>query len=166
MIKRMTIIDILIVSLIGTLLHFVYEWSGNNGFVGIFGAVNESTWEHLKLLFWPATVLTFVEYFTRYKDSKGFLLSRLCAIDIGMLFIVTAFYTFTGVVGKRVDVFNILLFFAAVILTFLLSKLFEKNRTFEIRKANLIAVFGFIIMAVLFIVFTKNPPDIGIFRVP
>jgi hypothetical protein len=39
--------------LAGTLLHFTYEWSGNNFWVGLFSPVNESTWEHMKLLFFP-----------------------------------------------------------------------------------------------------------------
>ena len=41
------------ISVLGVLLHFTYEWSGNNPIVGLFSATNESTWEHLKLLFFP-----------------------------------------------------------------------------------------------------------------
>ena len=41
------------ISVLGVLLHFTYEWSGDNAVVGLFSAVNESTWEHLKLLFFP-----------------------------------------------------------------------------------------------------------------
>ena len=36
------------ISVLGVLLHFTYEWSGDNAVVGLFSAVNESTWEHLK----------------------------------------------------------------------------------------------------------------------
>ena len=35
----------------GTLLHFTYEWSGENPFVALYSPVSESVWEHLKLLF-------------------------------------------------------------------------------------------------------------------
>lgn len=164
--KRKTIINIIIVSIVGTLLHFVYEWSGNNSLVGIFGAVNESTWEHLKLLFWPVSILTFIEFFIWRKENPGFLMSRFCAMLIGMFFIVTAFYTFTGIVGKPVDAFNISLYFVAVILTFFLSRLFEKNKIFAKQRTNLYAIIGFIVVAILFIVFTKNPPSIGLFKKP
>jgi ABC-type Na+ efflux pump permease subunit len=166
MIKRKTIIEIVIVSVVGTLLHFVYDWSGSNAIVGIFGAVNESTWEHLKLLFWPMSTLTIVEYFMFYKNSTGFLLSRALATIIGMSFIVTMYYTVTGVVGKNIDAFNISLYFVSVILTFFLSKIFIKNKTFEQKNSNTIAAIVFFIFAVLFIVFTNNPPQIGIFREP
>ena len=47
----------------GTLLHFVYEWSGESLFVGIFSPINESVWEHLKLLFFPMSVWILIGYF-------------------------------------------------------------------------------------------------------
>ena len=37
--------------ILGTLLHFIYEWSGNNAIIASFSAVNESVWEHLKISF-------------------------------------------------------------------------------------------------------------------
>ena len=43
-------------------LHFVYELSGFNWFAALFGSVNESTWEHLKLFFWPGLVCALVEH--------------------------------------------------------------------------------------------------------
>ena len=49
------------ISVLGVLLHFTYEWSGDNAVVGLFSAVNESTWEHLKLLFFPFLLLTIDE---------------------------------------------------------------------------------------------------------
>lgn len=166
MCKRKTLIEILAVSAVGTLLHFVYDWSGQNSLVGIFGAINESTWEHLKLLYWPVTILTIIEYVKFNKGSTGFLISRFIALFSGMIFIVTAFYTFTGIVGKPIDVFNILLYYVAVILTFFLSKLFEKNKYFEYKYSNLIALCAFGVLAVLFTVFTFCTPSLGIFVSP
>ena len=42
----------------GTLFHFIYEWSGFHPLAGLFAPVNESTWEHLKMLFFPVLLLT------------------------------------------------------------------------------------------------------------
>ena len=53
------------ISVLGVLLHFTYEWSGDNAVVGLFSAVNESTWEHLKLLFFPFLLLTILEVLLR-----------------------------------------------------------------------------------------------------
>ena len=46
-------IGIAFVIVIGSLLHFTYEWSGNNLLVSFFAPINESVWEHFKLGFFP-----------------------------------------------------------------------------------------------------------------
>ena len=52
-IRSYLIFSIIFTFILGTLLHFTYKWSEENAIVGIFSAVNESTWEHLKLLYFP-----------------------------------------------------------------------------------------------------------------
>lgn len=44
----MGIAEFIFIAIVGTLLHFVYDWSGQNPAVGIIAPVSESTWEHLK----------------------------------------------------------------------------------------------------------------------
>ena len=51
--KRVMILAAIVVFVLGTLAHFVYDWSGQNSFIGLLTPVNESTWEHMKLLFFP-----------------------------------------------------------------------------------------------------------------
>ena len=58
-----TIIGTIFVSAAGTLLHFVYGWTGNHFIVGLFAPVNESTWEHMKLLYFPMLLYCAAEYF-------------------------------------------------------------------------------------------------------
>ena len=43
------IISFLFVSIIGTLFHFTYDYFNHNKVASIFSAVNESTWEHIKM---------------------------------------------------------------------------------------------------------------------
>ena len=47
---------------LGSALHFTYEFSGRFDFIGVFSAVNESVWEHLKLAFWPSLIWILIEY--------------------------------------------------------------------------------------------------------
>ena len=51
-----TIAGILFTAIAGTLLHFAYEYSMENPLVAMFAPVNESTWEHMKLCFFPMLV--------------------------------------------------------------------------------------------------------------
>ena len=45
--RRWEIVGFIATGLFGTLLHFVYEWTGGNRVVAAFSAINESTWEHM-----------------------------------------------------------------------------------------------------------------------
>ena len=61
---------------LGTLLHFVYEWSGGSALAAWFSAVNESTWEHMKLLFVPLFLFSVVQVCVLGRDCPHLLWSR------------------------------------------------------------------------------------------
>ena len=62
--KRYTIIGIIFVLITGSFAHFVYGWSNQNHIAGLFTPINESIWEHMKLLFFPMLIYSF---FMTYK---------------------------------------------------------------------------------------------------
>lgn len=164
--KKSTIINIVVVSALGTLLHFLYDLCNQNAFVGIFSAVNESIWEHQKLLFFPTFAVSIVEFLICKDCKKGFFMSRLLGVLSGIVIIITLYYTITGIIGKNIDVINIALFYLGVIATFLLSNVYKKNRVLSGKYSNIIAFAIFVGIAVLFGIFTTNPPAIGIFDDP
>ena len=59
---KKNILSFLIIGFLGTIGHFLYEWTGDNRIVGYFFSTNESTWEHLKLLFFPTLIYSILEY--------------------------------------------------------------------------------------------------------
>ena len=67
---RLNLFHFIFISILGVLLHFTYEWSGDNPAVGLFSAVNESTWEHLKLIFFPMLLLTLIEFLWAHIKDK------------------------------------------------------------------------------------------------
>ena len=103
------------VSLLGTLLHFVYQWSGQKRLVSLFAPINESTWEHLKLLFFPSLLFTLLEYFAVGKEIENFLPAKVVGILAGMCIIVIVFYTYTGILGTNWLVADILTFLLGVV---------------------------------------------------
>ncbi len=147
------------VSIVGTLLHFVYDWSGKMNFVGAFSAVNESVWEHLKLLFVPVLAWTLIEYFTEYRNIRGFLTVKSIALLLGMLFITTAFYLYSGVFGRTFTVVDVLLFYAGAYVT---SNYSLRHISCE-RYSNFVGIAVFSVLAVCFVVFTYASPGVGIF---
>ena len=72
------------IAILGTFLHFTYNWSGGNVIVGLFSAVNESTWEHLKLIFFPNLITIIIGYFYIGKNIPNFL----CAKTLGIFFAI------------------------------------------------------------------------------
>ena len=79
--------------LTGTLLHFAFEASGGNTLVGAFTPVNESIWEHLKLLLFPTVLFAVMEYFLYGKDCPSFFAGKIYALLLGLLLIVCGYYT-------------------------------------------------------------------------
>lgn len=91
---RFQIFSLLFTYVLGTILHFTYEWSNENSIVALFSAVNESTWEHLKLLFFPMLITTIIGYFylkTEKDEYNNFLCARIKGILCALTFVVVFF---------------------------------------------------------------------------
>ena len=157
-------IGFIAVSLFGTVLHFLYGWT-DSSIVALFSAVNESTWEHMKLLFFPMFLFATAEYFIVGKNYENFWAVKLKGVLIGLLLIPTYFYTLNGVFGKTPDWVNIAIFFIAVAVAFLSETIMLKGKKQGFRFEKLAVVTLFII-AGLFFVFTFYPPKIPIFQDP
>ena len=155
----------LFISVLGVLLHFTYEWSGDNPIVALFSAVNESTWEHLKLLFFPMLLLTIIELLFAEKSQlpSNYLFARTIGILSGMAFIVIAFYTLTGVFAKLPDAVNITLYFLGVFLALCIENKINRGNS---QNHSAFAAIVLLALTIAFFVFTKYPPSIGLFANP
>ena len=148
----------------GTLLHFLYDWLGGSLWVAPFSGVNESTWEHMKLLFWPMLLYAVVQSFF-FRDRKDFWCVKLRGILLGLALIPVLFYTYNGVVGPSPDWLNITIFFISAAAVYLYeTRLLEKGTA--ACKHPRAAVCLLCLIGVLFGVFTFATPEIGIFRDP
>ncbi len=163
---KYTLWGIVICTVLGTFLHFAYELSGKNIIVGIFSAINESIWEHLKLLFYPILIFSVFEYFSFAKDIPYFIPSRVKGLLLGLFFIVSAYYTYSGVIGKNYDFINILIFIVSVIITFLSTNIFIKNGCHTKSFSTPAALITVAILIILFTVFTFKPLPINLFADP
>ena len=106
------------VIILGTLAHFFYEWSHKSSIVGIFTPINESTWEHMKLLFFPMLLFSLIAI-TKLKDIYPCITSSLLSgILAGTALIPIIFYTYTGFLGYNLLFLEISAFIFAVISAF------------------------------------------------
>ena len=83
----------LAVTLLGSLLHFTYEWSGRKKWVGIFSATNESTWEHIKLALSGLFACTLVDVWF-LGDNPHYWLARAASFLVPVVVIPVIFYTY------------------------------------------------------------------------
>lgn len=150
----------LIVILLGVFLHFAYALSGENPIVGLFALVNESVWEHLKLLFFPMLILTIWDAFVTQRNNLCFLPARTIGILAGLLFIVVVFYTITGIIGMNIAIINIVIYLLAVAFAFWV----ERKQHHKCRHlSTTLAISILVLFIILFIIFTIAPPALGIF---
>ena len=151
-------------SLSGTLLHFAYDWLGGNDIIAFFSAVNESTWEHMKLLFWPSFIFALVEC-RSFRDQSDFWCIKLKGALLGLFLIPVLFYTYNGVIGKSPDWVNIAIFFVSAAIAYIYeARLFKKKST--CCKSSRLCLFILLVIAALFVAFTFNPPALNIFKDP
>ena len=153
-----------VTALCGTVLHFLYDWLGEAVWIAPFSGINESTWEHMKLLFWPLLLFAIVQSFF-FRDRKDFWCVKLRGILLGMILIPAIFYTYNGAIGKSPDWLNITIFFIAAALVFLYeTRLFHKE---NLRcRSSKVAIAMLCVLALLFVIFTFATPEISIFKDP
>lgn len=185
-IKKFQIFSAIFVMILGTLLHFTYDLSGQNKFIGLFSAVNESTWEHLKLLFFPMllSILVGYFYFRNTEDicnpklgsisgkyctncfslsASSFVCAKTVGLIVSMVFTIVFFYTYTGILGKNIAFIDILSFYVSVIL----GEYVSYKLAISLFKCN--SHIAFIVLALLtvcFFAFTFKPLKIGLFKDP
>ena len=147
----------------GTLLHFLYEWTGESILVTPFSGINESTWEHMKLLYWPLFFFALIQY-PFFRNQKNYWCVKLAETVLGLTLIPVLFYTYNGALGHSPDWINIAIFYISAALVFLLEWwLFPKALP---QCHPRLAFAGLCLMGALFIIFTYCPPDLPLFRDP
>lgn len=159
---RLEIFGFIFTCTIGTLMHFVFEWSGNNPIVGLFCPVNESVFEHLKMLFFPYLIWTFIEAIKLSQDKFNVYTAKLIGITSGMLITLAVFYISAGMFGRYFEVVNIASFFIGVLFAYIISYNiinYSKGKGL----INGISFAFLIIIAIIFIFFTLSPAHIPFF---
>ena len=151
---------------IGTILHFTYELSGGNTFVAAFSAVNESTWEHLKLVFYPTFIFSIIEYFFIGKSTNNYSIAKTTAIIFEMSFITIFFYTYTGIIGTNYAFLDISSFVVAIIAGEYITYKIMLKPQIKNNAIKILAIIISILLLIAFIIATYNPPMINLFKDP
>lgn len=144
--------------LLGSILHFLYDWTGHNRIAAIFGAVNESYWEHIKIAVWPVALLQLVLFLSgghRYPSFIPAATVALYSIPISMVGLVFLYKSFTkrNVLWLDIGVFAAVIVIAQVLFVQLLEQLDPAAPTVILAALFLVG------LILAFLKFTLHPPQ-------
>lgn len=166
--KKIILIGCLISVVLGIFLHFAYDLSGNNMLVGLFTPINESVWEHLKLILVPFTLFSITFYFyTKQRFSNMFLVTLFGNI-VGMFVIVLLYYLGISIFKEDNVVYNTLIFAVGMISSYLILYLGIYNKEFidETKNSTTLGICSLTLLITLFILNTFSPIKLDITRDP
>jgi hypothetical protein len=150
---------------LGSVLHFAFEWSGRAIAIAPIAAVNESVWEHLKLGFWPALIYAALEYRCFGKFVDNFRSAKTIGIYLIPITIVVLYYAYAATLGHGLLQIDITIFVIAVILGQLMSCKLLIASPLPAR-LNRFAPIALAVLGVLFVLFAFHTPQLSVFRDP
>lgn len=157
--KRRFALAFVLTALAGTALHFAYMLCPVPA-VGLFAPVNESVWEHLKLLYWPFLAASFCLCF-RAPDAQrawsGFLLAQL----VMPLALLGTYYTLYAGFGVECLWADIALYYLSLALGFRMAYTLEKSGRLTFLAGVLVILTG--LYGAALVLFTMAPPALPIF---
>ncbi len=163
--KILEIIGAPIIFLSATLLHFVYDFTGGSTLAILFGAVNESVWEHVKIfavgyVFWSLVELLWVK-----PPFKKFVTAKTVSLYFLSLAIIVFFYGYNLFTKEPILWLDICSSFVFVILSQYISYRLITNEN-NIKDYFAVALMMLMLFFLMFFSFTAFPPKIDLFRDP
>ncbi len=166
--KLFTILEFIgvpIIYLIASVLHFVYDWSGGSVLSILFGAVNESVWEHVKIFAVAFTLWTAIELLAAKPPFKKFVVAKTISLYFLSLSIIVFFYAYNLFTSKPILWLDLLSSFVFTLLSQTISYyLTTKENT--ITDYFPVAVMLIMLYFMMFFSFTVFPPKADLFKDP
>jgi hypothetical protein len=143
--------------ILGSLLHFLFDWTRHNKFIGLIAAVNESYWEHIKIAVWPVLLLHLGLFIAGGFQFSSFIPAAtisLYSIPISMIGLVYLYKAVSkrNILWIDISVFFLVIAISQVVFALLLQELDSSFATILISTAFLVG------LVVAFLRFTARPP--------
>ena len=157
-------ISTIFISLIGTLSHFTYDISNHNKIIGLFSAVNESTWEHIKIALTPTILWSLVDGFI-YGSNPNYFLAKFVSLFIIIILMPILYYGHKAITKKNLFIFDIISFYIVIIssqyLFYILLKVGDVPYI-----VNYLSVIGIILIFGGYMIHTLMPAKSFLFKDP
>lgn len=162
-IKKWELWGILVISVLGSILHFLFQWTDYWTPVGIIAAVNESVWEHLKIAFIPGFLFSTIEYFVFGRRVKSFFIGKFLGLLATPITIILLFYGYT-LFSHHLLIVDIFIFVLAITFGQLISLYILKKKREVGSKINFFSIAGLMLLIISFSLLSFFPPRNFMFR--
>ncbi|MHA1112243.1 MAG: DUF6512 family protein [Promethearchaeota archaeon] len=151
---------------VGALWHFIFEWIGDPEWLGWFLPVNESVWEHVKLMYWPAILYFIVEGIFLWKKTNNFLFTKMVVLFFNPIVNIIIFYTYSGITGyENFIIDSIILFITTCVQQYISYRLLTREEIWADKRVlrMILSIFGILVLGALLALWTYLPPHIPLF---
>ena len=142
---------------VGSLLHFLYDWSGEKRWAAVLGAVNESYWEHIKIAFWPLFVYYAVMFFAGGRRLPGFVPAATIALYVVPIAMIAIVFGYKRLTGRNILWLDILAFLVTMIASLVIFVLLSTELEASGLTVAIAAVF-LLVLVFAFASYTLRPP--------
>lgn len=153
------------VSVLGVIMHFAYEWSNESKVIALISPINESPWEHLKLLFFPYVIYGVYEAIRLTDEKFNVYFAKLIGILLAFFTTLSVYYISLGATGRQIEWVSIASFFIGAAVGYLISYNII-NKSIGRGLINGLSIAGLLIIALLFFFLTHFPIKIPLFMDP
>lgn len=160
--KKIKIISAFLMFVLSFPAHFMYEWFPNF-FTSIFFPVNESVWEHMKIIYTSILITTIIEYFIyKYKNIKynNLFISIPITSTLGIIIYLLIYYPLNSLFGHSLILSISILFFTYILCSIISYYILNFKK---IKNENFIGLILIVFSYIIFTVLTYMPHKISIF---
>lgn len=153
--KKIKIINVGFLFLLSFLWHFVYDWFPNNIFA-LFFPVNESIWEHMKIIYFCLFMGSILEFVLCKKNNikiNNFYIEAMVKSILGVIFYLIIFIPLYLWLGE-----SLLISISLMLITYIFMEYIGyKILTGEEMNINILPVIIIVLGCIMFVILTFYP---------
>ncbi|MBE6049738.1 MAG: hypothetical protein E7214_03515 [Clostridium sp.] len=165
-INNYILLGIPFIFILSALFHFMFEATGKPTISAVFFPVNESIFEHLKLVLYPSILYFLVSFFLLKKDYKisfkRWFIALCSSVILSILTVLFGYYVFKYAFNIDSLIWHISILLIGTILGQLLA-VHVYNKSHNTSKQFVIALLVLILLIIIFTWVTFNPPKLPLF---
>jgi len=165
-IKYWEIIGIIFIISFGASLHFVFEWTDYWWPAALIAAVNESTWEHFKIAFWPSMIWAIIEYPFIKEKVNNFAIAKATGFLLMPILTAILFYGYNAITGQHYLILDIIIFIVSGISGQFVSMKLLAREKIQVEWMRKTAIGVLILMTISFSLLSYFPPKNFLFAHP